>query len=509
MTKVTSMIAQPFPIDDQTFADGAAARTLFVPQGTKTAYQSTTGWNVFTDIQEMAGEGSLDPIAPLAIVPEAGKLSEVLAGINTNNVEELSIVGPINGTDIRLIRSMGGCDYLGKPTNSKLRKLDLSNATIVAGGYRYLEATTIETKDTQLRGNYYNSIEEANTIGDYMFAGMTVSEILLPQNITTIGAAPFALCENLRGIALPSSLRSVYNHVFTYSNLIAIDWPLNGEIQDFVTFANLNNPNTIFYVKKEEYAPAGFQNIVVNGTADRIVLNDGYDFYNLKDFYATNISYRHHYTKTSGMGQASGWETIALPFMPREITHETKGELMPFLNWTERSQAKPFWLYEMVNGIFSPASGIEPNKPYIICMPNNDSYKEEYRLGGNVTFEASNATVKATQPIVSQWGDKRTFAPAFSAKAPATNIYAMNAEGSLFAASTAVQSFSAYITTDGSYTRPTISIFGDDEQPMGIAEMAIMRKADNDKIYNLAGQKVNKPTKAGIYIVGGKKIVVK
>ena len=517
LTSITSLIEHPFTIGSNVFAQGAATRTLYVPQGTKSAYQRTSGWNVFTDIQEL--QGALDPVKPRITVPEAGKLAEMLANINTDEVEELIIIGPINGTDIRLIRSMGGNDYMGKPTDGKLRKLDLSNATIVAGGQRYLETSAIENRTTILRGDYYKSIDEADCIGDYMFAGMNVSEIILPQNITILGIASFALCENLKAIALPSSLRKVYDYVFSESSLLAIDWPLNGSIQDFVTAANFTNPNTIFYLKSEQYAPAGFQNIVINGTAERIVLTDGYDFFNLKDFYANSISYQHSYTKISGVGNSAGWETIVLPFSPRTISHETKGTLKPFSSWSEGSTDKPFWLYEMMSGGFTPADGIEANKPYIICMPNNDGYKDEYRVNGEVTFSATNTTVKASgDPTYSIWS-YRTFVPAFLTKTSSPNIYAMNDAGSEFVNNRAVTPFSAYITTDGSYTRPTISIFGDGEQPSGIDHL--LRSDDGNglvSIYTLAGKKVSTINAAdatsavnalptGVYIVGGKKVV--
>ena len=47
------------------------------------------------------------------------------------------IEGPINGSDIRIIREMAGVDYIEKETDGILEYLDLSNANIVEGGDFY------------------------------------------------------------------------------------------------------------------------------------------------------------------------------------------------------------------------------------------------------------------------------------------------------------------------------------------------------------------------------------
>jgi hypothetical protein len=47
-----------------------------------------------------------------------------------------------------------------------------------------------------------------------------------------------------------------------------------------------------------------------------------------------------------------------------------------------------------------------------------------------------------------------------------------------------------------------------DEDATGIAEMETVKNVENGKFYNLNGQQVAQPTK-GLYIVGGRKVVVK
>ena len=65
---------------------------------------------------------------------EAGTLPTKIAVSRKNLITNLKIVGKINGTDLKFIREMAGCDYYLNKTDGKLSILDLSDAKIVAGG---------------------------------------------------------------------------------------------------------------------------------------------------------------------------------------------------------------------------------------------------------------------------------------------------------------------------------------------------------------------------------------
>ena len=69
---------------------------------------------------------------------EAGTLPTKIAVSRKNLITNLKIVGKINGTDLKFIREMAGCDFNRKKTDGKLSILDLSEAKIVAGGDAYV-----------------------------------------------------------------------------------------------------------------------------------------------------------------------------------------------------------------------------------------------------------------------------------------------------------------------------------------------------------------------------------
>ena len=285
--------------------------------------------------------------------------------------------------------------------------------------------------------------------------------------------------------------------------------------------ATVSNPNLLLYVKSSQYAPSAIKNVVVNGTASSITLVDatsGNSFYCPQRFTAQKISYTHNYNMMTGIGESKGWETIALPFDVRTISHSAKGNIIPFANWNHQSSAKPFWLYELAGTGFVEASEIKAYTPYIISMPNNPKYDNPWLLKGSVTFESTSITVEVTEDLKTATYGDRTFVPNFSDKAANEGLYALNVindyatnnsgmtEGSKFVLNMRqIHPFEAYMTT-----------MSNASQMFGIFEdmTTSIRTVDNEEwtisndVYDLQGRKVT-GTKKGVYIKNGKKLIIK
>ena len=118
-----------------------------------------------------------------------------------------------------------------------------------------------------------------------------------------------------------------------------------------------------------------------------------------QEFTAKEVSYTHNYKMETGLGNARGWETIALPFDVQKVTHESKGEIIPFANWKSGDTKKPFWLMTYGANGWTEANSIKANTPYIISMPNHSDYKSEFRLNGRVTFSAENVTMPTSDNL--------------------------------------------------------------------------------------------------------------
>ena len=120
---------------------------------------------------------------------EAGTLPNKIAVSRKNLITNLKIVGKINGTDLKFIREMAGCDFNLKKTDGKLSILDLSEAKIVAGGDAYV--------------NYYDSkaYTSNDKLGYYAFEGCSgLTSLTIPSSVTSIGYEAFSDCSGLTSI---------------------------------------------------------------------------------------------------------------------------------------------------------------------------------------------------------------------------------------------------------------------------------------------------------------------
>lgn len=135
---------------------------------------------------------------------KAGTLPDRIASSKKYKITNLKIVGKINGTDLKFIREMAGCDYDGKETDGKLSILDLSDAKIVEGGSAYYS-----DRDD---GFICTSNDK---LGDYVFNGCSgLTSLTLPSSVTKIGCYALLNCIGLTSLPLPSSVTEIGEGAF-------------------------------------------------------------------------------------------------------------------------------------------------------------------------------------------------------------------------------------------------------------------------------------------------------
>lgn len=135
---------------------------------------------------------------------KAGTLPDKISESQKNLITNLKIVGKINGTDLKFIREMAGCDVNGKETDGKLSILDLSDAKIVEGGSAYYS-----DRDD---GFICTSNDK---LGDYVFNGCSgLTSLTLPSSVTEIGEGAFLNCRGLTNFTIPSGVTSIGQGAF-------------------------------------------------------------------------------------------------------------------------------------------------------------------------------------------------------------------------------------------------------------------------------------------------------
>ena len=174
---------------------------LYVPTGTYDDYL-VSDFGYFENIVDGINKDGLLTTQVTIKLDEAGTLPDKISANEKNLITNLKIVGKINGTDLKFIREMAGCDYEMNKTDGKLSVLDLSEAKIVAGGDAYV----------QYGENYYTSNDK---LGDYAFAVCSgLTSLTIPSGVTSIGDYAFAVCSGLTSLTIPSSVTLIGMNAF-------------------------------------------------------------------------------------------------------------------------------------------------------------------------------------------------------------------------------------------------------------------------------------------------------
>ena len=222
---------------------------------------------------------------------EAGTLPNKIAVSRKNLITNLKIVGKINGTDLKFIREMAGCDFNGKETDGKLSILDLSDAKIVEGGSAYYSDRDdgfINTSNDKL-GDYVfkdcygltsltlpSSVTE---IGEHAFLSCRgLTNFTIPSGVTKIGGAAFFCCYGLISLTLPSSVTAIGSEAFKHCSGLTSIYVYMEKLPETGSnlFLGCDEKNCTVYVPK--------------GTGDAYFRSAefGY-FYNIVEFDATGI----------------------------------------------------------------------------------------------------------------------------------------------------------------------------------------------------------------------------
>lgn len=394
-----------------------------------------------------------------------GLLAKCFEWSGTDKVEMLDIAGTLNDEDFGTIRGL-----------SKLNTLNMAASEMATG-----------------------------VIPAEAFANTKLQWYVSPYTMTGVGANIFKGCDLLAAITWNSS---------------------SVELPEDVA-ADVANPNMLVYAKAQAMIPYTIKNVVVNGFANNIILSDSVgnnNFYCPEEFIARRISYTHNYTQTTKRSVSQGWETIALPFTVSKITHEKNGALTPI---AVEGAEKPFWLYELGDNGLEAATQIRANIPYLICMPNDDDYGDEYMQGGHVTFSAQNATITTSNGTAVSHG-VRQFVPTYQRIAASSDVYVLNVNeavgdnpmGSAFIQNLReVRPFEAYSvhSTNKSRIISVSSLGGGDAT--GIKDLMLKNDVEFDdsvvKVYSLSGALIKQGKRddvlrtlpKGLYIINGKKII--
>ena len=230
--------------DLQAFKDIKDDCTWHVVKGMAEQFRNQSWWNtnwiIIDDLEK--------PYNDSIIITDniAGELASRIPLGHLYLITNMTISGALNGTDIKLIRSM--------LQDGILTTLDLQDASIVSGGEAYYNGWS---------SDYFT---KADTIGEHIFSESEfLSTIILPKRTKAIEDYAFYDCKTLKAIDIPEGIQALESSVLSgCSSLTTISLPSSLIRLNDYALSGCNSLNTISWptlliekIKPSSYGTAG------------------------------------------------------------------------------------------------------------------------------------------------------------------------------------------------------------------------------------------------------------
>ena len=398
---------------------------------------------------------------------------------------------------------------------------------------------TMPANDVMVTGEFIlNSVQtdnqglvyELNQAGNaFVVSGCTddlIDDVVIPSvlyelPVEAIKDKALMGTSEIKSVVIPESVNAVGTKVFYgCSSLLVVEWNATAPVRDECFDKAGNHGNMLVFVSNTATEVTYQGNVIIENTADRIMLTDGLPFRNTRTFTTRSISYSHDFTKHTKIGVSGGWEAMVLPFDVQTVTNEKKETLLPF-GLVDFESSLPYWAAELQDDeTFSLVQQIKANTPFIMQVPNSDEYEDRYNVAGEVTFSATNVTVLPTTDMEQEAGNGYVMLGSYEGTTADSRVYALNDEectadgetymaGSIFVANARdIRPFEAYVYTANAGRAPYLRVGNAGETGVGHSTFNVQHSTE---IYDLTGRKVQntETLKGGIYIINGKKVVIK
>ena len=172
---------------------------------------------------------------------KTGELSSLIPGADRYKTKNLTVAGPLNGEDLKLVREMCGRDYEGYESEGVTATLDLSKALIKQeAGKNYFN------EKVGFYSRYYAPSAD-NEIGVRMFYRCEpLKKVILPENTTIISGYAFQ-ASGLTELVIPNTVKTIRQYAFASTNLKEVILPASLLELENKVFDNCANLTTVVF----------------------------------------------------------------------------------------------------------------------------------------------------------------------------------------------------------------------------------------------------------------------
>ena len=264
---LTSVIIEwetPLEIDESVFDNSNYKNaTLYVPKGTKAAYEVASVWKNFRAIEEFWDntEGALSDSQGIRYSANDDSYTCYVSGHDDTYASVLVIPSFFKGRQVKSIRQSAflRCRVL---TTITIPNSVTSIGNSAFSGCSALTSITIPESVTSIGGSAFSGCSgltaisipnSVTSIGNDAFDGCSgLTSITIPNSVTSIGGSAFRNCSGMTSLTIPNSVTSIGNDAFggcSGLTSILVEWETPLEIESSV-FNSSNYNYAILYVPK-------------------------------------------------------------------------------------------------------------------------------------------------------------------------------------------------------------------------------------------------------------------